>query len=815
MKPNDAPLNEKGISPDQELTPDTTNVTPNDNVIVGQSEPQGNDNTTSGAEVFPFGVDPLATSRLFMHEDLARSGLTVQDFPALGMPEPEPLLSIGGRACYKMHYTSTYYKLKIDRDVNKYVGLKGVAPPVVVIGKFRDAAITASVEGLKKAIKFYKDTGIPTLAIDSCWSFGETVDDAGEVKVKNLHNDIILNLYPEQAHVVLFDGDYATNDNVRTGLSTYKVLLEEYAVSPIIKSLPGRGYDDWSMDTWGATPPTANEVWKTVRQLPDVPPTELLGCPLSFAIGNRKRLSKSLLDHTDRGAGSLVVKLLGAENLKYVLDTDEWVQWDKESGKWIAHKTTPYSLIDVAAQHYFQRASVCEFKAGQMEGSATLADKAALLLAEAKACTKFARSHCSSTYGRGAVLRDLAGRHELHTNPNDFDADVNLLGVSNGVVDLRTGVVRPVQQADMLLRSCRASYTGVEPTGDGVDRIKQFLTEVLGDCEKGSDGKLRPSPNATRYDYFSRRLGAALFGYNPTTSFESWTGIGANGKTVLSKLLIAMLGESAEGGYAATVPADIMMSSYKARDAESSTPTMSSVRGSRLLFVTESSDTQHINEPLVKMLTGGDKLRARGNYKDAGSGMVVTFTPILLSNSLPKVARGDTAFWDRVSCFEFKNRWRRVNVVDATLPDADPWFEVDAAKDQNVLDWLLWWGVTSAAKFYVEGVGERPVEVAEALKAYQERENTFEHWAEDSEIVEAEGYWFNSQYLYSKFKDWHIGQGSMAPSQKVFLERLKEFFPHIEVKKLRVPRGTTSGSVAATGDHQQRVVVGLRFEEVQ
>ena len=59
----------------------------------------------TSAEVHPFGIDPLALSRLFMHEDLAKSGLSASDFPI----PPEPLQAISGRACYKNLYFVEQY----------------------------------------------------------------------------------------------------------------------------------------------------------------------------------------------------------------------------------------------------------------------------------------------------------------------------------------------------------------------------------------------------------------------------------------------------------------------------------------------------------------------------------------------------------------------------------------------------------------------------------------------------------------------------------------------------------------------------------
>ena len=743
--------------------------------------------------VHPFGVDPLAVSRLFMHEDLARSGLTAADFPI----PPEPIPSVSGRACYKMHYTKDYYKLKVDRDVNKYVGLKGVVPPIVSLGfgvLSEASPVIASVEGLKKAVLFHKTTGIPTLAIDSCWSFGETVDTIGEVKVKNLHNDILVRLYPDQSHIVLFDGDWATNDNVRLGLSTYKILLEEYGSELKFKNLGDvGGYDDWFIKVHGAddaTWPTSDDVIQQLfLDVPDVPNESLLGCPLSFAIGSSKRLDKSLLDHTDRGAASLVVALYGEANLRYCRDISEWVVWSGTRWENVGHR--PLGLVNRAAQYYFDRAAICNHKAGIMEGKPDLADKMTLLLAEAKACIKFARAHCSSTHGRNSILIDMEARKALWAYKDAFDQSSWLLGVANGVVDLRTGTLREEQQSDMILRRCPVEYIAEEPAvfaGSNVPKLKRFLHQVTA-IEHGKH-------DAALLYWLWLKLGACLRGENALTSLEIWSGTGANGKTVLSNLIQKVLGDSDEGGYACSTNAGVILSAVKSRDAESSTPFLVKLLGARIVFMSETKDTQYLNEPLVKQLTGGDKVAARGNYQDAHT-YNVTFNPILLTNAMPNIAEGGDALWDRLSAIPFSCRWERNGkaLTETSLkhPVADSWFRHELLQDRECLQWFLWWLVQGAALWEVEGMpDEVPERVQKLMGTYRAKNNPFEELVFDCglgvtvEPTEDPHKCIPSAIIYSIYRQHTLDNGNTPVAQKTFTMRLLSQFPQLTLGQTRI-----------------------------
>lgn len=737
-------------------------------------------------------IDVMAESRQFMQTDLRRSGLVPEDFPI----PPQPLTPIGeGIARYRLHYTDTYHKDRINRQDDKYIGPKDVSPQIVFLGEFDKAPVIATVEALKKSVLFNLTTGIPTIAIDSCWGFGERVE-SGVGEVKELATDLIRKLSPGQTHICLFDGDWQTNDNVGKAVSAYNILLEEQGVRATFidlgldKNGNHRGYDDWFVATFGIDRskwPTPDKVVGELLKLPRIPAMEL-DAARSYALGSKERFSKSYLDLTDRGTGSLLIKLIGEANLRYLIDSNTWVIW--QSGRWFDLGPKPLELVDTATRHYLIRAAALQAQVNKMAGKDEYANRKVGLEKQSKAYRTWAEKHCSSTAGRGSILEDMKNRLTLQANLSDFDSNPDLLGVQNGVVDLRTGALRPEEQADMILKRCPVDYADQSSgaIGPSAQRIKTFLEEITG----SDHGK----PDAKRLKWLQRRLGAGLRGRNSLSALEIWHGIGANGKSVLSLIIQGMLGLTKDGGYAAAISAGVVLSAYHSRDPEASTPSRMGLVGARLAFMAETKDTAHFDEAYLKQLTGGDLFQARGNYQNAGT-YENTASLVLLTNNKPNITEGGKALWDRIAPFEFAVRWRRPNrvIVDADeqgLPLGDTWFETEAPKDKDCLEWLLWWLVMGGVEWEQVGLGEPPQDVTADLQAYMDDQDKYAEWMADQGLVFDPESTTTSGVIYTSFMEWTKRSGGTAPQSATFSKRLLARFPQLKSDKsngIRVIKG--------------------------
>lgn len=715
-----------------------------------------------------------------MLANLAGSGLVPADMPGGVTPLP----NVEGIERFTIHYPgSEYFRTRWNRADDKYMSPRGVSTELYRAtpeDEFNKAHVNAAIEGEKSSQCFALTTGIPTVGLPGCWGFAEPQEEGSESRALRL--ELLNGLTPGRTHIVGLDGDWATNTRVATALATYVLELVALGVVPFVPDFgfdtAGNrlGYDDWFISRWGIERenwPSQEEARRNLFSLPVVPWAELEEAR-SWSLSSSDRFNQGHVDKSDRGNSTLWLNMLGRSNIRFIdaHSNSTWMHWQKD--RWVDIGRTPVELTNLVSRRYYLRSARLYAIARQMS-EATEDEKNAKKRQEqeAKACAVWAEGRCSSFDGRKALLADAGSRKGIRCTLADFDVDPNILAVQNGVVDLKTGALRPETREDMISRRCSVPYPDVEPTGIWALRASQFVREITGEAH----GK----PCVERERWLCRRIGAALHGSPSLQSLDIWNGKGANGKTVLAKLLQATL-----GGYAVTVPAGVLLTSKGQRDAESSSPFLYSCVNRRIVFVAETKDTAYLDEAKVKGLTGDDKLPVRRNYGDA-EGFTVTFTIILLTNHLPNVAQGDEAIWDRLSPFEFRCRWLRegkltVSEGDEDLPKADKALLEVMPTDIEARQWILWWAVQGGVEWRCEGLGTAPTDVQESAHEYRDDQDMLKSWLDDGDYRLGSELLAPSGEIYSSYKNWCEAQKLIPVSNKLLLKRLKARFPNAKLE---------------------------------
>lgn len=212
-------------------------------------------------------------------------------------------------------------------------------------------------------------------------------------------------------------------------------------------------------------------------------------------------------------------------------------------------------------------------------------------------------------------------RPNMTCDPDDFDADRWLLNCHNGVVDLKTGERLEHSRERMMTKITATAY---DPEAEAPQWCA-FLKQVLPD----RDERL----------FFQRLAGSVLVGEVVGQYFVQHIGPGASGKSTALDTLLHVLGD-----YAAPFDARRLTAVGGAAGAE---PELVRLRGSRLAIASEPSDRYPLDEGVIKWITGGDPITARGLYQNP-----IDFLPShmlwIMANSRLQIRGTDTGIWRRV-----------------------------------------------------------------------------------------------------------------------------------------------------------------------
>lgn len=283
------------------------------------------------------------------------------------------------------------------------------------------------------------------------------------------------------------------------------------------------------------------------------------------------------------------------------------------------------------------------------------------------------------------VIKTLPSVPGVPTSAGDFDADPELLSVSNGTVNLRTGELRPHSPNDMITRRLNIAY---RPEAKA-PRWEKFLVEVFPN-----------HPEMPRY--MQRSVGYGITGSTAEQCFFFLHGQGANGKSVFLDALIYVF---------RGITKSTEFSTFEQRvNVGQASPELASLRGARLVTASETEKYSRLAEALVKQLTGGDPVTCRFLNQNPFT-YVPSFLLMVAGNYKPAILSQDLGVWRRVKLIPFEATFRGAK-ADRTLP----------AKLRDEAEGILAWAVRGAMEWYASGL-EEPTSVEAATQDYRESED--------------------------------------------------------------------------------------------
>jgi putative DNA primase/helicase len=474
-------------------------------------------------------------------------------------------------------------------------------------------------------------------------------------------------------------------------------------------------------------------------------------------------------DRTDAGNVTILAGIVKGD-LRFVPERNMWLWWDGE--RWNPDEYGTFATtaaLEVAEIYHGEAIDI-----RQRAASPTLAANERQRLERAALSIERWAGQCRNKRTLDSML-NLAKADGRFTLPvNVLDRDPWLFGVDNGVVDLRTGLLREVGRDDYVTRRSPVRFN---PSAKA-PRWEQFITEITAaplpveyiagtsEVTQASVGMYMPRQELA--SYMQRALGYMVTGSTAEQKMFIANGPGSNGKNILLDRI-----QEVGGDYCQTIPHEALMASRHDADAERPSPVAASLAGVRMAISSESRDGQRLDVALVKRHTGGGFMTARFMRENTFR-FEITHKLSLMTNHLPTLDHLDDAMRGRLHIIPFDMRWNRPGHPehDSTLPDGDKDLaEKLKAEAEGILVWL----VAGAVSYNKDGL-EPPAEVVRMTRIYFAGQDYLLQWLEEYEPCDpADGQ--SASDLFYSFKSWCQVEGHANPqpaTQKAFSMKLVE-----------------------------------------
>lgn len=369
------------------------------------------------------------------------------------------------------------------------------------------------------------------------------------------------------------------------------------------------------------------------------------------------------------------------DGLMYVPEIDGWFMW---------------------TGIYWRRAAGVELEHLAKETIRALPDEAKTIESDGERAEFF--KFCAISQ-RAVMVRNMVSLAQsdprIVVGMTDLDKLTHLLGVGNGVVDLHTGKLLPPDQAYRV-----TTITAVE--FDPVAKCPLFERTVA-DVFFG---------DADMIGFFQRLVGYSLLGKPDEDVLAIPYGSGSNGKSTVLGAIRDALGEHAKMASADT----FLSSGVGGGNAGAAREDVLRLRGARFVYVSEPDEGSELREGLIKSMTGGEPLPARGLYSKTTVEVAPTWVAFMPTNHRPIVKGDDHAIWRRLLPVPFTRNFDQ----DLTLTKDPDRAEKLAAEAAGILAWC----VRGALAYQKDGL-QPPGAVRKARDDYKSDMDLLGEWMDE------------------------------------------------------------------------------------
>jgi P4 family phage/plasmid primase-like protien len=348
----------------------------------------------------------------------------------------------------------------------------------------------------------------------------------------------------------------------------------------------------------------------------------------------------------------------------------------------------------------------------------------------------------SKSNGRlNSTVEQALSDRRVNIQLEEWDKNPLLLGVANGIVDLKTGKLTKGNIESHITRVSPIKYT------EGMTNIRwtSFLNEAFN--------------NDREYiDWIQKAVGYTATGLNNQDYLFLIYGPPGSGKNTFVETIFEALGKAQ---HAWALDSNVL--ALGDRISTSDEYHMAELRGRRMIWVDELPENERIKENQVKKLTGSGTIQGRSPGEKP-----IQFTSTgklwISTNHRPIIT--DEAMWRRLMPIPLTNK----------PANPDPTLKSYLADPEGALPAVLAWIVEGAVK-YLSSSQINPLDmctvVRNAHEIYRKNEDRIGAFLEE-ETLTVEGGSENVNKLYKRYKQWSDSRGERPVAQITFHRKMAD-----------------------------------------
>ncbi len=296
------------------------------------------------------------------------------------------------------------------------------------------------------------------------------------------------------------------------------------------------------------------------------------------------------------------------------------------------------------------------------------------------------------------------------------DADISLVGVPNGVIDLNRGELLAPHPNRYVTKRLSTVF---DPKAKA-PRYKQFTEEAV--------------PDSAERAFLKRWNGYCLSGSVKEQRFLFLLGPGANGKTVWAEETKQSLGD-----YSSVIQTEMLMKQY--RNSQGASPDTLHLQGKRFVLANETTEGRHLDAARVKQMTGGDTLSGRMLYASEHIDFTPTHKLIIAGNHAPIITDDSEGVWRRMILMPWTQQFRG-DRCDPDLPNK-------LAKERPGI--LNYW-IEGYQEWREKGL-QVPLSLIKATNAYRSEQDLFAQFVGEVCVI-GPGEQCSNQELKKQYFNW-------------------------------------------------------------